>query len=387
MKKSTVCCVAVLSAPLLLAGCGGGGKNDSPRNGTLNVSMTDAPSCGYDNVYVTVDQVRVHKSAGADEGDGGWREINLSSPQKVDLLSLSNGVLFTLGQTPLPSGRYEQIRLHLVANAGSTLSNSIVPTGGTEEALSTPSASQSGYKVVGSFDVKPDTLVDVVLDFDACRSIVQKGDGSYALKPVVKAIATLVSGSITGYVDIAQAGASVYAQQAGVVVKGTVADSTGKFVLSPVIQSSTNGNYDVVIAQESFASGVVRSVPVVASTTATTTVSTSASPFILPSAIMNTVSGVVSPASAFAGLEALQLSNGVTFSVGFTNANLDTGAYLLNLSAAAPLVGTFSSLPIALVPDAAVAGQYTIRATSSTGVTQSGAANVAAADASMNFSF
>ncbi|MGL5212488.1 MAG: DUF4382 domain-containing protein, partial [Acinetobacter junii] len=40
--------------------------------------------------------------------------------------------------------------------------------------MTTPSAAQSGYKVVGSFDVKPDTLVDLVLDFDACQSIVKR---------------------------------------------------------------------------------------------------------------------------------------------------------------------------------------------------------------------
>ncbi|MFP3758869.1 hypothetical protein SB751_33850, partial [Cupriavidus sp. SIMBA_020] len=82
------------------------------------------------------------------------------------------------------------------------------------------------------------------------------------------------------------AGATVYAEQGGKVVRGTVADSTGKFVLSPLIQSSTQGNYDVVIVQNSFASGIVRSVPVVVNTT--TSVSAQSAPIALPASTMST---------------------------------------------------------------------------------------------------
>ena len=165
--------------------------------------------------------MRVHHSASAKDTDAGWTSIKLATPKKVDLLELTNGVLTTLGQTPLAVGKYTQIRLVLDQNKGSNLANAIVPTGGTLQALTTPSASQSGYKVKGSFDVQADTLVDLVLDFDACHSIVKRGNGSYSLKPVVTATPQIVSGSIQGFVstDLAQAGATVYAQQNGKIIK------------------------------------------------------------------------------------------------------------------------------------------------------------------------
>lgn len=380
--KSALCAAFV---PFVLAGCGGGDDGGGTQTGTLHVAMTDAPSCGFDHVYVTVSQVRVNANANAADNDGGWSTVSLATPQKIDLLSLTNGVLADLGQTALPAGQYQQVRLVLAQNQGNTLANSVVPTGGTEQALATPSATQSGYKIIQPFTVQPNTLVDLVLDFNACKSIVQRGNGSYALKPVVTAIPTVVSGAISGYVASAEAGATVYAEQGGKVVRGTVADSSGKFVLSPLIQSSTQGNYDVVIVQNNFASGIVRSVPVVVNTT--TAVSASNAPITLPASTMSTVSGTVT-ASANAFVRALQTIDANAYEITSINANMDTGAYSLSVPAAAPIVGTYSgSLPVALAAAPAAAGQYTIEADAASGATQSANVNAMTSQSNVNFSF
>lgn len=380
-----------LAMPIILSACGGGGSDGSTStaaNGTVNVFMTDAPSCGYDHVYVTVDRVRVNSSSSAGPNDSGWTDIALSKPTKIDLLSLTNGTLYNIGQAPLAAGHYEQIRLILTPNQGNTLNNSIVPTGGVEQPLATPSASQSGYKVVGSFDVRANTLVDLVVDFDACHSIAQQGNGSYTLKPTVTATPQVVSGSISGYVDPStEAGATVYAEQNGVVIKGTVADSSGHFILSPVVQSTTTGNYDVVIVQPNHVTGIIRDVPVLANNT--TSLSTQNTPFLLGNSSMNSVTGIVTPASAQASINALQSTNNGTYTISMTNANLDTGTYSLSIPTAAPLVGSYStSLPINLTVDTSAAGRYTIKATSSTGTTQSNNVNVSASNATnINFAF
>src|SRR5260370_2966332 len=300
MKKKWEGLLCALSIPVMLAGCGGGGGGDgaSAPTGTLHVAMTDAPSCGFDHVYVTVDKVRVNASSTAGDSDGGWTDIALPAPQKVDLLSLTNGVLTDLGRAPLAAGRYQQLRLVLVQNQGSTPANSVVVSGTTtEQPLTTPSATQSGYKIIQPFTVQPNTLVDLVLDFNACKSIVQRGNGTYSLKPVVTATPTVVSGTVAGYVAPSEAGATVYAEQNGQIIRGTTADSNGQFVLTPLVQSSTNSNYDIVIVDNTLpnghATGIVRSVPVIASTT--TTVATSGTPITLPASATNTAAGLATP--------------------------------------------------------------------------------------------
>jgi len=127
----------------------------------MRLSLTDAPSCGYDHVYLTVDRVRVHKNSTAVDADSGWSEVKLTSPRRIDLLGLTNGVLDDLGQTPLPAGKYTQMRLLLAPNTGSganALANAITPTGGAEVALTTPSGQQSGIKLNVDMDVAAGTV-------------------------------------------------------------------------------------------------------------------------------------------------------------------------------------------------------------------------------------
>jgi len=230
---------ACLLASVLAACGGGGGIGGTGSAGTLRLSITDAPSCGYDAVNLTIEKVRVHQSDSAADGDAGWSEIVLSPAKRVDLLSLSNGVLENLGQTSLPAGKYTQLRLVLAANGSvAPFANSVVPTGGVETALDTPSAQQSGLKLNTNIDVPPDKVADFVLDFDACKSVVKRGNsGRYNLKPVISVIPLLSDAGmrVVGFVHQAIANAStlVSLQSAGAPVKTTVPDASGQFVLYP----------------------------------------------------------------------------------------------------------------------------------------------------------
>ena len=346
--------LASLSAAGLLAACGGGGS-DNGGSGTLSVAMTDAPSCGYDAVNVTVNKVRVHTSASATENDAGWADITLNPARKINLLNLTNGALEELGQTALPAGHYTQLRLVLDANAGNGMANSIVLSGTTTEiSLDTPSAVQSGLKLGHQFDVASGQRVDLVLDFNACKSIVTKGNGKYALKPVINVIPTVLNG-IHGFISpTGNTNVMVSAQQAGVVVRSTVPNATtGEFFLARVAPAT---NYDVVITADNRATAVIAAVPV-ATTTSTVEVSTAATPISLQTALTpaRSISGTVTFPASFAdvGYVAAQqtFATGPKVTVKYQGVDVATGSYTLsNLPTAAPQLGVYSTtLPIALV--------------------------------------
>lgn len=356
-----------LSAAVLSA-CGGGGGSDAPPAtpvstlGTLAVSMTDAPACGFDAVNVTVSKVRVHRSEGASELDTGWTDITVNPAKKINLLNLTNGVLEALGQTSLEAGRYTQLRLVLDGNG-----NTVVPSAGkTEQPLETPSAIQGGIKLVGNFEVTAGQKTDVVLDFDACKSVLSRGKGGYALKPVVKVVPATLNG-ITGYVSTALLGRSVQvsAQQNGQIVSATTPNpATGEFFLSRLAP----GSYEVVITADDSAASVVAGVPV-ASSSSTTVLSTSSAPILLAPSVTGSIGGTVTttPASLDAAYVSARqrFAAGPTVTIKYQGADLASGAYTIaRLPVAAPQFAAYTStLPLAFsASSAAPAGKYRVEA-------------------------
>ena len=379
MKKQTFEYASLLAAgavaAMSLSACGGGGGGGSAStpapattSGTVRVALTDAPACGFDAVNVTVTKVRVNASAGAGDTDAGWTDITLNPARKINLLNLTNGVLDTLGQTSLPAGHYSQVRLVLDANTGGGLANSVVPTGGTEQALMSPSASQSGLKLTHEFDVAAGQTADLVLDFDACKSVVTQGQGHYLLKPVIKVVPNIATG-ITGVIAPAQLGGhvTVSAQQRGIIVASTTPNATtGEFALTHLAA----GDYDVVVTADNSAADVIGAVPVTAS--ANTVLSTSAAPLTLAAAFTGTIRGTVTlPAGATeqAYVSASQtIAGGPAVVVRFAGVDLGSGAYRIdNLPVAAPQYAVYSAtLPLKFAAATTVqpqVGSYRVQAT------------------------
>lgn len=388
------CGVLLLAA--FVAGCGGGSGDgaDSGGSGTLGVSLTDAPACGFDAVNVTVRQVRVHQSEAADGSAGGWSEITLQPARKINLLELTNGVLEDLGETALPAGHYTQVRLMLSANdASNPFRNSVVRSSGpgAQLALTTPSAVQSGIKLVHGFDVPAGARVDLVLDFDACKSIVARGNGDYLLKPVVKVVPTALNG-ITGHVGAVLLGSNVVisAQQNGTVIRSTVPQApSGAFRLARLAP----GDYDVVIVAQDRATAVVRAVPV-ADSASVVAISTEADPIVPPVSATRTIGGNATLNPPGAADEAVVVAarqtfaGGPTVTVKWQAADLLTGAYALSLPVGAPMLGTYlvgGTLPIPLEPQVALAGRYTVDASASGYQGQSISRDISAANAIQNF--
>lgn len=248
-------------------------------------------------------------------------------------------------------------------------------------------AKPSGLKVNikdNGFDVTANSTIDLMLDFDACKSIVTQGNGTYALKPVITAFPLAASTSATGITGSVATGLNspvVTAQQDGVVVKATVPDATsGKFDLSPLPASSTS--YVVVLTADGRTTAAITGVPVTSGQK--TAIGTMITPTV---SAMRTISGTATPAAAQALVRATQsYSSGPTIEISFKNADSSTGQYTLSVPAEAPLLGSYSTSAITLAPDvSATAGKYTVEA-SATGYTkQSANVDVSSTDATHDF--
>lgn len=182
MKKLSLFAAAI--AVFSLSSC----TDDNTDNGgsaSVNVRLTDAPAL-YDRVNIDVQKIEFNTN-------NGWKSMNVGTPGVYNLLDFRNGMDVLLAQAELPAGNLSQMRLVLGSN------NSIVKDGVTYP-LDTPSAMQSGLKFNWNQTLEEDGAYTVWIDFDAARSIVKRGNGTYALKPLVRAFSELTDGQIKGYV-------------------------------------------------------------------------------------------------------------------------------------------------------------------------------------------
>jgi len=226
MNMRTLRIAPLLLLPIaLFVGCSKDKDVNSPAMGTIQVRMTDAPAA-YEAVNLVVTEVSVNASTSTADSDSvrGWTVISTGSAT-YDLLQLQNGVFKTIGTAQVPAGSYSQIRLKL--GAGST-----VVVDGQTYPLVVPSGMQSGLKVQGPFVVSGGSLTDVLLDFDASRSIIHTGNGTYMLKPVIHVMSGATAGSIHGTITPSSATATITAEQGTDTLSTSTAASNGQFTLS-----------------------------------------------------------------------------------------------------------------------------------------------------------
>ncbi len=274
---------ALLAITFTVIACSGGSSTPTSATGMVTVSISDPPTCASPNgafahVYVTVRDIQVNVSDNANPGDNGWIDLTpdlKNAPKQVDLLGIANNmcVLATLGsQIALPPGTYQQIRLYLsdnsdagiisgTNNCGNGVTNCVVFTaGGTPQALNLSSQVQTGIKIPasqianGGFTIAAGESKDLIIDFDACASLVLQGNGQVRLKPVLHAgqvqLASSISGKLVDSVTnqpLTNASAIVALERRDAnnidrVVMQTKVDATGNFSLCPV----PTGSYDVV---------------------------------------------------------------------------------------------------------------------------------------------
>lgn len=196
-----------LSLVLFLTACGGG-SSSGDGEGTLSTSLTDASTDEYQAVYVTVARVDVHLGGDPDE-EGLWETV-AEPGQTYNLLELVNGEREELGVATLDAGHYTQLRLIIGAEAGSgenllgdshPFANYLIDQAGNDIELKVPSGPQTGLKIVNGFDINENQTTELILDFDAMRSVVKAGaSGQYLLKPTIKVLDSSDNATVSGLV-------------------------------------------------------------------------------------------------------------------------------------------------------------------------------------------
>ena len=196
IKYSLTCAIGI-SSMFFFQSCSDD-DNGIGEEGTANlkIMLTDAPA-SYDAVNIDVQGIEI------DRGNG-LESIALTNPGVYNLLEFNNGMDTLIADANLPTGTISQLRLILGPN------NTIV-VDGVQHPLETPSAMQSGLKININQTLLPNQAYTLWLDFDAGRSILQTGNGSYKLKPVMRAYTELTNGRIEGIVLPTAANATVYA--------------------------------------------------------------------------------------------------------------------------------------------------------------------------------
>jgi hypothetical protein len=223
MKKILLLLTAVVG--IVLYSCD---SDDSDSgNYVYKVRMTDAPG-PYDEVNIDLQAVEV-------TGSNGQTVTLNTTAGMYNLLDFSNGADTLIAVSTLADSRVEQVRLILGPN-------STVVIGGVTYPLSTPSAEQSGLKLQVHQDLAADIENEVLIDFDANASIIETGNGTYKLRPVLRTIVTATSGNIKGTITPGVA-ATVTATSATAVEYSSGVNDLGQFQISGL----PPGTYTVTI--------------------------------------------------------------------------------------------------------------------------------------------
>jgi hypothetical protein len=151
----------------------------APVPANFRFSLTDAPSKDLSAVFVNVESAELWLSKGGKDA----RLVVAKNLGMVDLMTLRNGVLLPMEDFFVPEGvQVKSIRLMLAGG------NYAVKKNGDICPMQTPSAQKSGIKIhlTNAVTIEKDNTYSLVVDFDAEKSVVIKGNGECLLKPVLK---------------------------------------------------------------------------------------------------------------------------------------------------------------------------------------------------------
>lgn len=176
-----------LVALVTLNQCGTNTTVTNEEEAYLTVSITDAPAA-YDSVVIIFSNISVNINS-------IWFHMR-QEPVRINLLEWGNGKTYRLTSSEVPFGQCTQIRLNI--------DSAFVGINNQVHKLTVPSGSKTGLKLNTVFSIQEGTNYNMILDFDAAKSVVvlgpKKNPKGYQLKPRIRVIVDAEVGSISGTV-------------------------------------------------------------------------------------------------------------------------------------------------------------------------------------------
>jgi hypothetical protein len=295
--------------------------------------------------------------------------------------------LYLLSNTPGPGEAFPTPN-----NCDGTGFNCVITASGAIQTILISGEAQTGIQIPSgqiagsSFTLTAGQGINLNIDFDACSSIIQQGNGQLSLKPVLHAgVISLNNNFISGTVvnNVTKGSipnATVFVEQADPnnlnidrIIVQTTTGAVGDFIICPL----PSGSYDVVVATTDSRTNTTYNATVTLRVPLGTTmgqIPMVPQTGVVPGTIsgqVNTVNPVGLPTSVNLSLSALQQAGSLLVTIPPlptstpTNLPSENGIanYTLLLPAGNPLVGTFSaSPPTFYTPSVPVPGIYFVNA-------------------------
>lgn len=267
------------AALLLFFGCSRyGNELQYAQFGSIKLQLTDAPF-PYEliteaNITITKVEVRLKEEGTETEEGGTTFQTLFEGSEKVNMMELTNGVMLNMGETEVPVGTYDLVRVY-VTDASIKLADDDE----TVYEVKVPSGSQTGIKIF----IEPELVIvselseDLMLDVDLSQSFVLQGNletpagvSGFNFKPVLRAKNMSTTGTLSGTVTelvetvpTAVEGAEVSILVNGEVYTTTATDASGGYTVSGL----DPGTYTVKVNKANYVEGTAEVSIVVANVT------------------------------------------------------------------------------------------------------------------------
>lgn len=169
--------VLTLAVSIVISACDSNDNSFSDQSPRIKILLTDAPRAQITKANVTISRVEI---VGAD----GVTQTLSETEQDFDLLTLQDGTVAVLVNTPLNEGVFNHLLLFVEEDANVTYDDHSVAE------LTIPSGFQSGVKIllhdVELYNETDPNVLTLTLDFDVLESFVDAGEsGKLIFMPVI----------------------------------------------------------------------------------------------------------------------------------------------------------------------------------------------------------